>query len=96
MEEEVRIEEMKMEMKKKSVEFSRDEMVKYYEKMSVRLPKLKITTFEGTALHWFWFWNQFETEIIQIQISSISKLSYLQEFFIPKVRFLIDGPPFFI
>ena len=63
MEEEVKIEEMKMEMKKKGFEFSRDEIVKSDEKVSVKLPKLKITKFEGIALDWFRFWNQFETEI---------------------------------
>ena len=55
MEEEVKIEDMKMEMKKKSFEFSRVEIVISDEKVSVKLPKLKITKFEGTALDWFWF-----------------------------------------
>ena len=94
MEEEVKIEEMKMEMKKKGFEFSRDEIVKSDEKVSVKLPKLKITKFEGTALDWFWFWNQFETEINQVQISLISKFSYLEELLFLKVRLLIDGLPF--
>ena len=91
MQEEVKIEEMKMEMKKKGFEFSRDEIVKSDEKVSVKLPKLKITKFEGTALDWFWFWNQFQTEIDQVQISPISKFSYLKELLVPKVRLLIDG-----
>ena len=94
MEEEVKIEEMKMEMKKKGFEFSRDEIVKSDEKVSVKLPKLKITKFEGTALDWFRFWNQFETEIDQVQISPISKFSYLKELLVPKVRLLTDGLPF--
>ena len=94
MEEEVRIQEMKMEMKKKVFEFSRDEIVKSEEKVSVKLPKLKITKFQGTTLDWFRFWNQFETKIDQFQISTISKFSYLNEFLVPKVRLLIDGLPF--
>ena len=94
MEEEVKIEEMKMEMKKKGSEFSRDEIEKSDEKVSVKLPKLKVTKFEGTALDWFWFWNQFETEINQVQISLISKFSYLEELLFLKVRLLIDGLPF--
>ena len=94
MEEEVKIEEMKMEMKKKGFEFSRDEIVKSDEKLRVKLPKLKITKFEGTALDWFRFWNQFETEIDQVQISPISKFSYLKELLVPKVRLLTDGLPF--
>ena len=90
---EVKIEEMKMEMKKKGFEFSRDEIVKSDEKVSAKLSKLKITKFEETALDWFWFWNQFETEIDQIQISPISKFSYLKEHLVPKERLLIDGLP---
>ena len=94
MEEEVKIEEMKMEMKKKGFEFSRDEIVKSDEKVSVKLPKLKITKFEGIAIDWFRPWNKFETEIDQVQISPISKLSYLKDHLVPKVRLLIDGLPF--
>ena len=94
MEEEVKIEEMKMEMKKRGFEFSRDEIVKFDEKVSVKLPKLKITKLEGTVLHWFRFWNQFETEINQVQISPLSKFSYLKELLAPKVRLLIDGLAF--
>ena len=74
--------------------FCRDEIIKYEEKVMVKLVKLKITKFEGTALDWFRFWNQFETEIGQVQISPISKLSYLKEYLVPKVRLLIDGVPF--
>ena len=44
---------MKMEMKKKGFEFSRDEIVKSDEKVSVKLPKLKTTKFEGRTLGWF-------------------------------------------
>ena len=58
-EEVVNIEKMKMEMKEKSFEFSRDEIVKSYEKVRVKLPKLRITKFEGTTLARFRFWNQF-------------------------------------
>ena len=53
---------MKMEMKKKGFEFNRVETVKSDEKVSVKLPKLKITKFEGTTIDWFQFWNQFKTE----------------------------------
>ena len=39
MEEEMKIEEMKMEMKKKGFEFNRDEIVKSNEKVSVKTPQ---------------------------------------------------------
>ena len=63
---EVIIEETKMKIKKKGFEYIKDEIVKSDEKVNVKLPKLKITKFEETALDWFWFWNHFETEIDQV------------------------------
>ena len=49
-----------------------------------KLPKLVISKFEGTALDWFRFWNQFETEIDQQDhISPVTKYSYLKEFYYP-------------
>ena len=49
----MKIEEMKMGMKKKGFAFSRDETVKSDEKVSVKLPKLRIKRLDGTALDWF-------------------------------------------
>ena len=63
MEEEVKIEQLNIEMKQKGFEFSREKIVKCDEKVSVKLSKLKIAKFEGTTLDWFWFWNHFETKI---------------------------------
>ena len=72
----MKIEEMKMGMKKKGFAFSRDETVKSDEKVCVKLPKLRIKRLDGTALDWFWFWDQFETDIDQVQISPISMFSH--------------------
>ena len=90
MEEELKIEEMKLEMKKKN----EDKDIIVNRNIQVKLPKLVITKFEGTHLDWFRFWNQFEIEIDKVEISAISKFSYLKEFLVPKVRALIDGLPF--
>ena len=81
-------------MKKKGFEFSRDGIVKSDEKVSVKPLKLKITRFERTVLDWFWFWNQLETEIDKVEISSIRKFSYLKELLDPNLRLIIDGLPF--
>ena len=94
MEEEVKIEEMKMEMKKNGFQISKDEIVKSDEKLTVKLPKLKIPKFEGTALDWIRFWNQFETEIGQVQIIPVSTFFYLKELLVPEVKLLIVGLPF--
>ena len=50
MKEEVKIEERNIETKKKGIEFSREGIVKSDEKVSVELPELKITKFEGLSL----------------------------------------------
>ena len=90
MEEELKIEEMKLQMKKKGEE--KDIIVN--RNIQVKLPKLELTKFEGTPLDWFRFWNQFETQIDKVEISAITKFSYLKEFLVPKVRTLIDNLPF--
>ena len=73
----------------------RDERGKEERNPKAKLPKLAISKFEGTALDWFRFWNQFETEIDQQDhISPVTKYSYLKEFLLPHVRKLVDSLPF--
>ena len=91
-EEEMRLEEMRMEMRKKYVDSEGKKSAS--ESNKVKLQKLVISKFEGSALGWFRFWNQFETEIDKQDISPVTKFSYLKEFFISSSRSLIDGVPF--
>ena len=80
---------MKMEIRK---QFEKKEKK---EDLKAKLPKLVVSKFEGTALDWFRFWNQFETEIDQQgHISPVTKYSYLKEFLLPHVRHLVDSLPF--
>ena len=62
MEEELKIEEMKLEMKKKNEEKD----MTGNSNAHVKHPKLVITKFEGKSLDWFRFWNQFEQEIDKV------------------------------
>ena len=78
MQEELKIQEMKLQMKSKEYE-KRDKIVNE-ERVNVKLPKLVITKFDGTSLDWFRFWNQFESEIDKAEIGSVSKFSYLKAF----------------
>ena len=75
-EEEMWLEEMRMEMRKKYVDSEGKKSAS--ESSNVKLPKLVISKFEGTALDWFRFWNQFETEIDKQDISPVTKFSYLK------------------
>ena len=75
-EEEMWLEEMRMEMRKKYVDSEGKKSAS--ESNKVKLPKLVISKFEGTALDWFRFWNQFETEIDKQDISPVTKFSYLK------------------
>ena len=58
-----------------------------------KLPKFVISKFEGTALDWFRFWNQFESEVDKHDISPVTECSYLTEFSFPQVRKPTDGLP---
>ena len=80
MEEELKIKEMKLEMKKKN----KDKDIIVNKNLQVKLPRLVITKFEDTHLDWFQFWNQFKKEIDKVEISGICKFSYLKEFLAPK------------
>ena len=62
--------------------------------IKVKLPKLEITTFNGTHLDWVRFWSQYEVEIDKSKLPAVTKFSYLKEFVIPKVRASINGLPF--
>ena len=88
----LRLEEMRMEMRRIYVDSEGKKSAS--ESNKVKLPKLVISKFEGTALDWFHFWNQFETKTDKQDISPVTKLSYLKEFLFPQVRKLIDGLPF--
>ena len=61
---------------------------------AAKLPKLTITTFDGTYLDWNRFWGQFTEAIDKTGMVAITKFSYLKEFVDLKVRKTIDGLPF--
>ena len=78
----MRLEKMKMEMRKKYLKS--EEKKSASDSNKVKLPKLVISKFEGTALDRFRFWNQSETEIDKQDISAVTKFSYLKEFLFPQ------------
>ena len=91
LEQEKQLEEMRIEMRK---QFEKKEEQKK-EDPKTKLPKLIISKFEGTALDWFRFWNQFEIEIDQQDyIIPVTKHSYLKEFSLPHVCKLVNSLPF--
>ena len=91
MQEELKIQEMKLQMKSKKYE-KRDRIVNE-ERVNLKLPKLVITKFDGMSLDLFSFWNHFESEIDKTEIGPVSKF-YLEERLIPNVRLLITSLPF--
>ena len=92
MQEEFKIQEMKLQMKSKEYE-KRDKIVNE-ERVNVKLSKLAITKFDGRSLDLLHFWKQFESAIDKPEICSESKFSYLKELLVPRVGLLIDGLPF--
>ena len=83
------LEEMRIEMRQKYVDSEGKKSAS--ESNKIKLPKLVISKFEGTALDWFHFWNQFETDIKKQDISPVTKFPYLKEFLFPQVQKLIEG-----
>ena len=64
------------------------------EQQTAKLPKLTITSFKGTWLDWFRFWEQFEAEVNRTNMSAISKFSYLKELLDDQPKKEITGLPF--
>ena len=77
LEEERRILEMQMEVKKKG-EREKQEKKKEYSSLNdckfskTKLPKLVITTFDGTYFDWFRISNQFESQIDKCDLPQVS------------------------
>ena len=69
MEEELKIQEMKLQMKYNEHE-KRDKIVNE-ERVNVKLPKIVITKFDGTFSDWFCSWNQFESENGKAEIGPV-------------------------
>lgn len=89
MQDELKIQEMKLEMKSRMHEKRENQ-----ERVNVKLPKLIITKFDDTILNWFRFWKQFDNEIAKAKICPVSKFSYLNELSIPRVTLLIEDLSF--
>ena len=62
--------------------------------MRVKLPKLEISRFNGSATDFTRFWNTFTEEIDRAELPGTSKFSYLKEYLGPKVRPLVESLPF--
>lgn len=62
--------------------------------MQVELPNLSITKIDNSFENWLSFWNKFTAEIDSKDLSSITKISYLQELVNTQVWADIEGLPF--
>ena len=62
--------------------------------LRVKLPKLEISRFNGSATYFTRFWNTFTEEIDRTELPGISKFSYLKEYLGLKVKPLVESLPF--
>ena len=60
----------------------------------VKLPKLTITSFNGTPIDWVRFESQFTAMVDSQKVPAITKFSHLKELLTPGIRSTIDGLPF--
>ena len=67
------------------------EMERAAQSTKAKLPKLKITPFEGTSTDWIRFENMFLTQVDRQPISDEEKFGYLLEMVSPKVRSKISN-----
>ena len=89
--------EMKLEYEKKSEEFKSRKKGKGLpgdSGLHAKLPKLSLTTFDGSFDQWLSFWNKFSAEIDATYLPAVTKFAYLKELLVTKVRADIDGLPF--
>ena len=93
-EEELKLEEARMQIKREYEKKLEEDRAKYLKDCGANLPKLTITRFQGTHLDWLRFCSQFELEIYKTSITQVTKFSYLKELLIPKVRASVDGLPY--
>ena len=67
------------------------EMERAAQTTKAKLPKLKITPFDGTSTDWIRFENMFLTQVDRQPISDEEKFGYLLEMVSPKVRSKISN-----
>ena len=83
---------LKIEELQRSIRVSGDQP----KEENVKLPNLVISSFTGTHIDFFWFWNQFEIQIDKSECKCkycVTKLSYLNKMLVPKVQLLFKGLP---
>lgn len=86
---ELKIEECKRNQATKASE------IKTSAAQRTKLPKLTIAEFDGSYTDWLRFWNIFEAEIDSCSdLAGVTKLAYLKDLLVTKVRAEIDGLPF--
>ena len=77
MKDELKIQEMKLQMKSKGYK-KRDKIVN---KERIKLSKLVKTKFDGTSWDWFLFWKDFESEIEKAEIGHLVSSPILKSFY---------------
>ena len=85
--------ELKLEYKKKIAKVIKS-LKEPSKADNAKLPKLKITKFNGTYKAWLPFWSKFVAEVDSTDLAAVSKFAYLKELIEPKVRMNIDDLPF--
>ena len=61
---------------------------------TAKLPKLAISKFDGSFVDWPRFWGQFTEAVDKSSIAPVSKLTYLLELLVPKVKRSVEALPF--
>ena len=85
---------MQAELAKSSVQKPEIQECEHFTTQSAKLPKLVISKFDGSFMHWPRFWGQFSEAIDKSSVAPITKFTYLLELLEPQVKRCVEALPF--
>ena len=92
---EIKLQETKLQLQSEHEAKRADKQaIQESKEVSVKLPKLVISKFDGSFSDWNRFWGQFNESIERSGLASVAKFSYLKELLNDKVRRNVESLPF--
>ena len=91
---EIKLQETKLQLQlEHEAKMAEKQAIQESKEVSVKLPKLVISKFDGSFMDWNRLWGQFNESIERSGLASVAKLSYLKELLSDKVRRDVESLP---
>ena len=92
---EIKLQETKLQLQSEhEVKFAEKQATLSSEEVSVKLPKLVISKFDGSFTDWYRFWGQFNESVERSGFANVAKFSSLKELLSDNVRRDVESLPF--